>query len=75
MSAVANTPLLLLPYRRRSCAVPERFQRAITRCYSKFSKELEEMDEVFMGQEWKSEKEMKTGNFYSHMSKQTYEGR
>jgi len=57
-----------------SCAVPERFQRAITRCYSKFSKELEEMDEVFMGQEWKSEKEMNSGNFYSHMSKQTYEG-
>ena len=33
------------------------------------------MEEVFGGQVWKSEKEMSTGNFYSHMSKQTYEGR
>ena len=59
-----------------SCLVPERqgFQRAVTRCYSKFMRPDEEMEEVFLGQEWKSEMEMKTGNFYSHMSKQTYEG-
>ena len=63
-----------------SCALPERFQRAVTRCHSKFVPDEEDVHDFKAnlgtrdGVAWQSEAELNTGNFYSHMSKQTYEG-
>ncbi|GMH82829.1 hypothetical protein TrVE_jg2135 [Triparma verrucosa] len=64
-----------------SCNIPKRFQRAVTRCHAKFLPNREDMEDfkanlgaLEPGVEWQSEGDLGTGNFYSHVTKQIYEG-
>ncbi|GMI21749.1 hypothetical protein TrRE_jg6354 [Triparma retinervis] len=56
------------------CEISSLFERAITRCNPKFTDGVEEITEVFQGAGWQSEAELGTGDFYSYLTKQRYEG-
>ncbi|GMI45495.1 hypothetical protein TrCOL_g3011 [Triparma columacea] len=56
------------------CEVSSLFERAITRCNPKFTDDVEQIEGTYFGADWQSEAELGTGDFYSYLTKQRYEG-